>query len=142
MKADEFKLGDKVWCVTNGEGIVTSTYDGELEDYPILVNFGTGDTEYHDYYTEDGKLRKYGQRCLFFSKPTVTGETQRPFTPSLVGKDVIVIFKKSNVACRCKILNETAHDIEVTYSYRRTMALTKQTINIVEITKENLITFD
>ena len=73
IKPDEFEVGDKVWCVVFGEGAVTEV-DSD-DDYALCVYFGAVDG--YEYYTKDGRLKQVGNRCLFFSKPTVSGSLTR-----------------------------------------------------------------
>lgn len=88
----DFKVGQKVWCLLNGEGTVVSTNNGG-QSYPILVKFADN---MEDTYTEDGKMGVgHVDRCLYFSKPVVTGDTEPPFVPAFeVGEKLVLIHKK------------------------------------------------
>ena len=46
-----FKVGQKVWCVSFGEGVVSEVGD-ENQTYPVVVEFIGGWAS----YTEDGKV--------------------------------------------------------------------------------------
>ena len=82
---DQFKVGDKVWCLMFGEGRVEEILN--TGPYPIRVKFE--DSE--ETYTTDGKLFHSGKnRTLFFSEPKVDAATERPFVPKLNGKFVVV----------------------------------------------------
>jgi hypothetical protein len=86
MKQDEFKVGDTVWCVINGKGTVILASTGEA--YPVVVQFKNR----RDSYTEDGKMfMGWGaRRALYFSEPKIEGATERPFIPTLIGKNVVI----------------------------------------------------
>lgn len=56
-----FKVGQKVWCVMFGEGVVTSVLP-EGAKYPVEVNFGGG---VYDHYTIDGKYTPNATQTLF-----------------------------------------------------------------------------
>ena len=47
-----FKVGQKVWCTTYGEGVVSYISATVGEIYPVYVELACG---IHEYYTEDGK---------------------------------------------------------------------------------------
>ena len=85
MTADEFKVGDKVYCAMFGEGRVIAIGTG-YESYPIHVEFSS-DTE---DYTYDGRLYTYANRTLFFSEPKIEASVTRPFVSKLVGKRVVI----------------------------------------------------
>ena len=46
-----FKVGQKVWCKSLGEGVVTNILD-EYWNFPVDVEFTSGEW---DCYTKDGK---------------------------------------------------------------------------------------
>lgn len=63
MKKDEFKIGDVVYCIIYGKGVVEST-DGN-GDYPIAVMFNE---EIRKTYTKNGEYYKQCNRTLFFEE--------------------------------------------------------------------------
>ena len=63
MRKDEFKVGDEVYCLIYGKGVVENIEEGET--YLVLVEFNNGNEE---EYTEDGKLLEDGNRTLFFKE--------------------------------------------------------------------------
>lgn len=68
----KFKVGDKVWCLLNGEGVVDTLLGNGISyiEYPILVRFISGPL---DYYTVDGKVDICNLNpSLFLSEPVVT----------------------------------------------------------------------
>lgn len=65
MKKDEFKVGDTVYCMIHGEGIV-ETIDNVLYDFPIKVRFKK-DMILRSY-TKDCKKREDSNRTLFFEE--------------------------------------------------------------------------
>lgn len=85
--ADEFQVGDIVWCLVYGEGEVTSVDDKTDTDFPILVLFKNGK---EISYKVNGEFFYTAKRTLFFSEPKVEASVTRPFVPTLVGKRVAV----------------------------------------------------
>ena len=61
MKKDEFKIGDVVYCILHGKGVVEST--DEDGDYPIAVMFNEKNRK---TYTKNGEYYKQCNRTLFF----------------------------------------------------------------------------
>ena len=59
-----FKVGQKVWCVMYGAGVVTGDHS-EDTNYPIEVRFGG----VLGYYTLDGKYRTYATQPTLFPYP-------------------------------------------------------------------------
>ena len=55
-----FKVGQKVWCVMFGEGVVTEVRS-EDTNYLVEVRFGG----VMEYYTLDGKYRTYAIQTLY-----------------------------------------------------------------------------
>lgn len=84
---DSFQVNDEVWCCARGDGVVTDISSLPGNNYPITVQFSE---EHCDYYTAKGQLHREGPRCLFFTMPTLSGGTTRPFVPKLIGKRVVV----------------------------------------------------
>jgi hypothetical protein len=65
----KFKVGQRVWSVLDGWGIVehSSTVKKENDNYPVCVRFDNKQTE---HYTGDGKWREFDLRpTLFFDEP-------------------------------------------------------------------------
>ena len=65
MKADEFKVGDKVYCVIFGKGTIKSI---DIGDYPVCVEFFLGNSMCIIAYTQSGKFDIKGLRTLFFEE--------------------------------------------------------------------------
>jgi hypothetical protein len=86
-KASEFQVGDVVWDVIYGKGVVTDVADSN--DYPIEVTFRDKENEWESF-TADGKRYFSYPRTLFFSEPKIEGAVVRPFTPTLEGKTVVI----------------------------------------------------
>lgn len=97
-----FKVGDVVYCLIWGKGIVKNIY-GQYVMYPVTVDFENGGNI--RTYTHDGKVSSSSQRTLFFSEPKIEALTTRPFTPTLVGKKVFVE-KKFGVSASFKVISE------------------------------------
>lgn len=92
----DWEVGQVVWDVRNGRGIVKSTeYKG---GYPIFVEFDLKDFDgknFTDCYTLDGRYtRADALRSLFFSEPKIIAETKppkKPFTPVFKQGDTIIV---------------------------------------------------
>ena len=67
----DFKVGDKVYCLLYGPGVVEDINLPVVGNYEVSVKFendvGSG------AYTKDGKFYSDSLRVLFFSKPDVLG---------------------------------------------------------------------
>ena len=126
----QFKVGDKVWCLVFGEGLVVATQTQAA--YPIRVKFGS----YVEGYTTDGKLFEAAKnRTLYFSEPKIDAATERPFVPTLDGKFVVVKFSDS-------YLVGTIHGESEDYFFLDTghqIMKNDLVVRIHEISKENLL---
>jgi hypothetical protein len=64
----EIELGDKLYCLANGWGVVTYLDNGPVIDYPLTIMFDyNGDQS----YTVDGRLDFNLPRCLYWDKPEI-----------------------------------------------------------------------
>lgn len=76
-----FKIGDKVYCVINGHGIVKKVMRDN--NYPVYVKF---ENDSSNQYTFDGKLYKWSLPILSFTEYTLQGFSQeRPIELPKVG---------------------------------------------------------
>lgn len=96
-----FKVGQKVWCLFRGEGTIITTR--WRDSYPIRVKFAD---ETFCTYTIDGRLYKaHLTRCLYFSKPVVTGDTEPPFVPAFeIGEKLVLIHKKEPAVMGARLI--------------------------------------
>ena len=62
----DFQVGDEVFCLLGGEGVVTAINNGNT--YPVTVDFGTG---YGTDYTEDGYIYHEDKNPCLYHKGTV-----------------------------------------------------------------------
>ena len=145
-KAYDFKVGDQVWCILHGKGIVTAIHKWEDSgEYPVQGNYCN--IEDYNYYTLDGKLSKEGPRALFFSEPKIVASVTRPlcepsgqascpsaFVPTLVGKTVMLHTKAWGIH-NGEITIETQDALVVNY-----IMWNKSSIEaIYEVSSENLL---
>lgn len=71
MKKDEFKIGDVVYCMIHGKGVIESTDENVVStdesggDYPIVVMF---DKVGRKSYTRNGEYCGWFNRTLFFEE--------------------------------------------------------------------------
>lgn len=85
----KFEVGDTVWCLVYGKGIVASIREDESE-HPVRVEFPDMGLR-SVYYTVDGKYDYNGKRTLFFSEPEVEALTSKPFKSKLIGRRVALV---------------------------------------------------
>lgn len=129
VKPDEFRVGDRVWCVLHGEGKVTSVQ--ESEEYPVQVTYCNFDD--YNYYTLNGEFVIEGPRSLFFSEPKIEASVTRPFVPTLVGKRVVVEEHACYDVC-IKIEFENQETFGGGgYSFRKAL------VEVYEVSSENLL---
>ena len=137
VKQDEFRVGDEVWCLLNGEGQVISTEKNQWRYFNIEVQFKRLDKDETWFYTEDGKINEGQNRALFFSEPKVEASVTRPFVPTLVGKKVVVrYFDETWTRHPVVVTAETEEKIFTKngsdYKY--------DIVEIYEVSSENLLT--
>lgn len=84
----DFKVGDNVYCLLYGEGVVEMT---DLQgDLSIWINFEKGSGS----YTHDGRFYTDCERTLFFSKPSVLGGGRCTPTISKETQEAIDLLKQ------------------------------------------------
>lgn len=126
---DQFKVGDKVWCLVFGEGQVVAIHTECT--YPVRVKFGTQ----VEGYTANGKLFITAKnRTLFFSEPKVDAATDRPFVPTLNGKFVVVTFSGGYLVGTVHDEDEDCFFLDTGHKVRKS-----DVVRIQEISKENLL---
>ena len=129
-KADEFRLGDRVWCVLYGSGEITSILTDHCT-YPLEVIF---ENDADHWYTVDGKVDENAKRTLFFSEPKIEAAVTRPFVPTLVGKTVVIEHRfAGNVIGEITAESETLVRLG-SNNYRKC-----NSIAIYEVSSENLL---
>lgn len=88
-ESDMFKVGQKVWDVVRGEGVVTDTL--KLGEYPVIVEFD-GEEE---SYTTEGKYRgDYAFPSLYPYEPKIVkagGNEDTPFIPVFEDGDLVQV---------------------------------------------------
>lgn len=135
-----FKVGQTVWCLLYGEGVVISVKDESEVAFPVAVKF---DKELRKCasYTSDGRYYTDSERVLFFSEPKIEAETEPPFKPTLIGKSVLLVYKSSDEQCFGTVVQETRDSITIKYPNRLNgdtlEVFTKERIDIylAELTK-------
>ena len=84
-----FRVGQKVWDVVRGEGVVTDIL--KWEEYPVIVEF---DDE-EEFYTTDGKYREDDVRpSLYPYEPKIVkadGNEDTPFIPVFEQGDLVQV---------------------------------------------------
>ena len=91
----KWEVGQEVWCLINGKGVVDNFIKEGEGCYPVFVRFESRDV--YDRYTIDGKLYDAAHRSLFFSEPVVTAELFPPkkaFVPTFNKGDTVVVKSK------------------------------------------------
>ena len=88
-EGDMFQVGQKVWDVVRGEGVVTDIL--KWEEYPVLVEFDDED----ECYTADGKYREdYAFPSLYPYEPKIVkaeGDEDTPFIPVFEDGDLVQV---------------------------------------------------
>ena len=137
VKQDEFRVGDVVWCLLNGEGQVISTENDRWSDFNIEVQFKQLEKGETWFYTEDGKLNERQNRTLFFSEPKIKASVTRPFVPTLVGKRVVVRYFDETWTRHPVVVTEETEEKIFTKndSYYKF-----DIVEIYEVSSENLLT--
>lgn len=90
-KAIPWEVGQVVWDVRKGRGVVAKVCTEDLE-YPVIVEFDNGGV--HTYTAEGKILLDDLYRSLYFSEPKIVAETmppKKPFVPKLKEGDKIVL---------------------------------------------------
>ena len=89
----DFRVGQTVWCVIFGKGVISEIEHDTDYSYPVKVRFGDGVEE---EYTLDGNMFSSSQnRALFFSEPKVIAETKPVFVPTLEPGTPIILSESS-----------------------------------------------
>ena len=88
-QTQEFQVGQKVWDVVRGEGVVTDIL--KWEEYPVIVEF---DDE-EEFYTVDGKYREdYARPSLYPYEPKIVkaeGNEDTPFIATFEQGDLVQV---------------------------------------------------
>ena len=69
-----FKVGQPVWCVMFGEGVVTRIASSDTK-YPLVVEYPSGTVE---HYTLDGKFMVYAAQTLFPHPTEIVKKVVKP----------------------------------------------------------------
>ena len=131
VKQDEFRVGDVVWCLHYGKGVVSNTESFIEVDYGWTAELYTPEGVH--VATQETMPDGYSLRTLFFSEPKIEASVTRPFVPTLVGKRVVV----KEVAC---------YDvcIKIEFENRETFGgegyhFRKAFVEVYEVSSENLL---
>lgn len=114
-----FKIGQVVWDLRNGRGVVTATE--VMGTYPIEVKFDLVDKEgnqVRDLFTKDGRYAEtHTVRSLYFSEPKIEGALEPLFESVLkVGEPVILTSDINSQMIAGWVEAETPTTITVTTS--------------------------
>ena len=134
VKQDEFRVGDVVWCLGYGKGVITKILELPYDyTFPVEVDFeSVGNIR----YTLDGKIDECAQRTLFFSEPKIEASVTRPFVPTLVGKRVVVQYCDGAWHKPVVVTAETEEEIFT----KNGSDYKSDVIAIHEVSSENLLT--
>ena len=69
-----FKVGQPVWCVMFGEGVVTRIASSATK-YPLVIKYSSGTVE---HYTLDGKFKDYAAQTLFPHPTEIVKKVVKP----------------------------------------------------------------
>lgn len=96
LHGDTVSVGDQVYDVAMGPGVVRFIYEGDAE-YPILVSF-SGNRE--QAYSPAGHTRRFLQATLYWANPilAVPQRVARPFWPAVQAGVVAMIEAMNEVS--------------------------------------------
>ena len=132
VKQDEFRVGDVVWCLHYGKGVVSNTESFIEVDYGWTAELYTPEGVH--VATQETMPDGYSLRTLFFSEPKIEASVTRPFVPTLVGKRVVVRQKGFYDV----VLNITFETQDVFGDDEG--IFDKSLVEIYEVSSENLLT--
>ena len=145
-KAYEFKVGDQVWCLHYGKGVVSNTESFIEVDYGWTAELYTPEGVH--VATQEIMPEGYSVRTLFFSEPKIKASVVRPlcepsgqascpsaFVPTLVGKTVMLHTKSCGIH-NGEITSETQDALVVNYVMWNKSGIEA----IYEVSSENLLT--
>ena len=135
VKQDEFRVGDVVWCLHYGKGVVSNTESFIEVDYGWTAELYTPEGVH--VATQEIMPDGYSLRTLFFSEPKIEASVTRPFVPTLVGKRVVVqYFDETWTRHPVVVTAETEEKI-----FTKNGSVYKYDIvKIYEVSSENLLT--
>ena len=137
VKRDEFRVGDVVWCLHYGKGVVSNTESFIEVDYGWTAELYTPEGVH--VATQERMPDGYSLRTLFFSEPKVEASVTRPFVPTLVGKRVVVVPKFDREVSR--LFTVFKEDSERIYVTEEGHYWDKDKIDeLYEVQSENLLT--
>ena len=134
VKQDEFRVGDVVWCLHYGKGVVSNTESFIEVDYGWTAELYTPEGVH--VATQEIMPDGYSLRTLFFSEPKIEASVTRPFVPTLVGKRVVVqYFDETWIRHPVEVTAETEEEI-----FTKNGSVYKYDIvKIYEVSSENLL---
>lgn len=100
-----WKIGQKVWCILRGPGVVE-----DVTNNHVIVNFGSKYTKNLIYFGLDGKMSPKFKRSLYFSEPKIDAAEKPPFTKTLKKGDLIVVQSKKNCILHALVVEEEFPD--------------------------------
>ena len=134
VKQDEFRVGDVVWCLHYGKGVVSNTESFIEVDYGWTAELYTPEGVH--VATQEIMPDGYSLRTLFFSEPKIEASVTRPFVPTLAGKRVVVVHPSA-----VRLLTIFKEDKERIYVTEEGHYWDKDKIaEIYEVSSENLLT--
>ena len=137
VKQDEFRVGDVVWCLHYGKGVVSNTESFIEVDYGWTAELYTPSGVH--VATQETMPDGYSLRTLFFSEPKIEASVTRPFVPTLVGKRVVVVPKFDREVSR--LFTVFKEDSERIYVTEEGHYWDKDKIDeLYEVSSENLLT--
>ena len=131
VKQDEFRVGDVVWCLHYGKGVVSNTESFIEVDYGWTAELYTPEGVH--VATQETMPDGYSLRTLFFSEPKIEASVTRPFVPTLVGKRVVVKEgARYDVCFKIEFENQETFGGEG-YHFRKAL------VEVYEVSSENLL---
>lgn len=135
VKQDEFRVGDVVWCLHYGKGVVSNTESFIEVDYGWTAELYTPEGVH--VATQETMPDGYSLRTLFFSEPKIEASVTRPFVPTLVGKRVVVQYYDGTWIPHPVVVTEETEEEIFT---KNGSDYKSDLIAIREVSSENLLT--
>lgn len=106
----DWQVGQEVFCLLRGKGVVECVGENDGTPYVVGVDFGYT----FDNYTIDGKIMDdHKGRVLFFSEPKIEAEKfppKKPFVPKLKEGDTVIYRQRGSSCSYVGVVDYEDHD--------------------------------
>ena len=129
----DFRVGQTVWCVIFGKGVVSDIEQDTDYSYPVKVRFADGIEQ--EYMLTGEMFKSSKNRSLFFSEPKVIAEIKPTFVPKLKAGTPIILSESSagNQMLPAWVINESEDSIIATSKDCGTCLFLKEKWNVYSV---------